>query len=95
VLYELSGALKACQTWSESASVLHFNIKPTSVFLDLSGSIKLGNVGLMKPVDSNQNEVLDSSETLYMSPVSFLHNELNLQTANKGFWINLVLLHFL
>lgn len=70
VLYQLSKALQGCHSHkSKKITVLHRDIKPANVFLDTNGNIKLGDFGLARVLNENEQ----FAETVvgtpyYMSP---------------------------
>lgn len=70
VLYQISKALQGCHSHkSKKITVLHRDIKPANVFLDLNGNIKLGDFGLARVLNENEQ----FAETVvgtpyYMSP---------------------------
>lgn len=78
VLYQLAQALHLLHSPSSKVTILHRDIKPANVFLDLNGNVKLGDFGLSRILNENEN----FAETLvgtpyYMSPELIKGNKYN------------------
>lgn len=79
-LYQLSKAVQGCHLHKQKIVVLHRDIKPTNVFLDSIGNIKLGDFGMAKALsDPTASETLpnDLTDTTFYMSIEAIRNEKN------------------
>ena len=72
ILIQLTLALHECHQRKNGRAVLHRDMKPANVFLDMDRSVKLGDFGLARVLHHETSFANTYVGTpYYMSPVSF------------------------
>ena len=71
IAYKVASALKAM----EEANVVHRDIKPSNIMIDVSGEIKLADLGIAKSANNGENELTLTQDSMVFGTPNFASPE--------------------